>query len=496
MATIKFPIVFSVVCLFLLCNGSLAQLLSQSTSQWQSSRRGSPRECRFDRLQAFEPIRTVRSQAGTTEFFDVSNELFQCTGVSVVRRVIEPRGLLLPHYSNGATLVYVIQGRGITGPTFPGCPETYQQQFQQSEQDQQLEGQSQSHKFRDEHQKIHRFQQGDVVALPAGVAHWCYNDGDAPIVAIYVTDIYNSANQLDPRHRDFFLAGNNKIGQQLYRYEARDNSKNVFGGFSVELLSEALGISSGVARQLQCQNDQRGEIVRVEHGLSLLQPYASLQEQQQEQVQPRDYGQTQYQQKKLQGSCSNGLDETFCTMRVRQNIDNPNLADTYNPRAGRITYLNGQKFPILNLVQMSAVKVNLYQNALLSPFWNINAHSVVYITQGRARVQVVNNNGKTVFDGELRRGQLLIIPQHHVVIKKAQREGCSYIALKTNPNSMVSHMAGKNSIFRALPDDVVANAYRISREEARRLKHNRGDELGVFTPSHAYKSYQDISVSA
>jgi uncharacterized cupin superfamily protein len=94
-----------------------------------------------------------------------------------------------------------LAGRGITGPTFPGCPETYQQQFQQSEQDQQLEGQSQSHKFRDEHQKIHRFQQGDVVALPAGVAHWCYNDGDAPIVAIYVTDIYNSANQLDPRHR-------------------------------------------------------------------------------------------------------------------------------------------------------------------------------------------------------------------------------------------------------------------------------------------------------
>uniref|UniRef100_A0A0D9XVA4 Cupin type-1 domain-containing protein n=1 Tax=Leersia perrieri TaxID=77586 RepID=A0A0D9XVA4_9ORYZ len=500
MATIKSPIVFSVICLFLLCHGSLAQFLSQSTSQWQSSHRGSPRECRFDQLQAFEPIRTVRSQAGTTEFFDVSNQLFQCTGVSVVRQVIEPRGLLLPHYSNGATLVYIIQGRGITGLTFPGCPETYQQQFQQFGQDQSFEGQIQSHKFRDEHQKIHRFRQGDVVALPAGVAHWCYNDGEVPIVAIYVTDIYNSANQLDPRHRDFFLAGNNKIGQQSYRSEARESSKNIFGGFSVELLSEALGISSGVARQLQCQNDQRGEIVRVERGLELLQPYASLQEQQQEQqqqqVQPSEYGQTQYQQKQFQGGCSNGLDETFCTMRVRQNIDNPNLADTYNPRAGRITYLNAQKFPILNLLQMSAVKVNLYQNALLSPFWNINAHSIVYITQGRARVQVVNNNGKTVFDGELRRGQLLIIPQHHVVLKKAQREGCSYIAFKTNPNSIVSHIAGKNSIFRALPNDVVANAYRISREEAKRIKNNRGDESGVFTPSHAYRSYQDIMIGS
>ncbi|KAL5229313.1 hypothetical protein ABZP36_017578 [Zizania latifolia] len=467
MANINRSLGFSLFCLFLLCHGSLAQLLSQSSSQWQSSRRGSPRECRFDQLQAFEPIRTIKSQAGVTEVYDVSNKLFQCTGVSVVRRVIEPRGLLLPHYSSAATLVYIIQGSGITGQTIPGCPETYQQQFQQSWQSQSFEGQSQSQKFRDEHQKIQRFRQGDVVALPAGVAHWCYNDGEVPIVAIYVSDIFSGANQLDAKQRDFFLAGNNKIGQQSYRSETSQSSKNIFSGFSAELLSEALGISTGVARQLQCQNDQRGEIVR-----------------------------SWYQPKQIQGGCSNGLDEGFCAMRVRQNIDNPNLADTYNPKAGRITYLNNQKFPILNLIQMSAVKVNLYQNALLSPFWNINAHSVVYVTQGRARVQVVNNNGKTVFNGELRRGQLLIIPQHHVVLKKAHQEGCSYIAFKTNPNSMVSQIAGKNSILRALPDDVVANAYRISREEAKRLKHNRGDEHGVFTPRHAYRSNQDVSVVA
>ncbi len=32
--------------------------------------------------------------------------------------------------------------------------------------------------FRDEHQKVHRFMQGDVVALPAGVAHWNYSGGE------------------------------------------------------------------------------------------------------------------------------------------------------------------------------------------------------------------------------------------------------------------------------------------------------------------------------
>ncbi|XP_062206956.1 glutelin type-A 1-like [Phragmites australis] len=493
MATINRSVVFFTVCLFLLCHGSIAQLFSQSTRQWQTPRRGSPRECRFDRLQALEPLRSVRSQAGTTEYYDVSNAMFQCTGVSVIRRVVEPKGLLQPHYTNTPTLVYIIQGRGITGPIFPGCPETYQQQFQQSGQAQVFEGQSQSHKFRDEHQKIHRFRQGDIIALPAGVAHWCYNDGEVPFVAIYVSDINNGANQLDPRQRDFLLAGN-KRSQQTYRPEVEQRSQNIFSGFSVELLSEALGISTGVARQLQCQNDPRGEIVHAERGLALLQPYASLQEQQQQQVQQGEYYQPRpYQQQQYGAGRSNGLDENFCAMRVRQNIDNPNRADTYNPRAGRITHLNSQKFPILNIVQMSAVKVNLYQGALLSPFWNINAHSVVYITQGRARVQVVNNRGKTVFNGELRRGQLLIIPQHYVVLKKAQREGCAYIAFKTNPNSMVSHIAGKSSIFRALPNDVIASAYRVSREEARRLKHNRGNEFGAFTPSHTYRSYQDVA---
>lgn len=83
------------------------------------------------------------------------------------------------------------------GLTFPGCLATYQQQFQQFL----PEGQSQSQKFRDEHQKIHQFRQGDIVALPAGVAHWFYNEGDAPVVALYVFDLNNNANQLEPRQK-------------------------------------------------------------------------------------------------------------------------------------------------------------------------------------------------------------------------------------------------------------------------------------------------------
>uniref|UniRef100_A0A0D3EUB1 Uncharacterized protein n=2 Tax=Oryza TaxID=4527 RepID=A0A0D3EUB1_9ORYZ len=98
------------------------------------------------------------------------------------------------------------------------------------------------------------------------------------------------------------------------------------------------------------------------------------------------------------------------------------------------------------------------RNTLLSPFWNINAHSIVYITQGRAGFK----------------------------LSTTMERQCL----------MESQIAGKNSIFRALPNNVLANAYRISREEARRLKHNRGVESGVFTPSHAYRSFQDIMTAS
>uniref|UniRef100_J3LBD2 Cupin type-1 domain-containing protein n=1 Tax=Oryza brachyantha TaxID=4533 RepID=J3LBD2_ORYBR len=486
MATTVFSRFSTYFCVLLLCHGSMAQLFNPSTNPWHNPRQGSSRECRFDRLQPFEPLRKVRSEAGVTEYFDEKNELFQCTGTFVIRRVIQPQGLLVPRYTNAPGLVYIIQGRGSIGLTFPGCPATYQQQFQQFL----PQEQSQSQKFRDEHQKIHQFRQGDIVALPAGVAHWFYNDGDAPVVAVYVYDVKNSANQLEPRQREFLLGGNNMRAQQVYGSSAEQHSRqNIFSGFGVEILSEALGISTVTTKRLQSQNDQRGEIIHVKNGLQFLKPTLT---QQQEQAQAQ-YQEVQYSEQQQTSSRWNGLDENFCTIKARMNIENTSRADTYNPRAGRTTSLNSQKFPILNLVQMSATRVNLYQNAILSTFWNVNAHSLVYTIQGRARVQVVSNFGKTVFDGELRPGQLLIIPQHYVVLKKAQREGFRYIAIKTNANAFVSQLVGKNSVFRSLPVDVIANVYRISREQARSLKNNRGEEHGAFAPRSQQQSYPGFS---
>ncbi|KAJ4780833.1 Glutelin type-B 2 [Rhynchospora pubera] len=319
MATLS-PLSYS-LCIMVLFHGCVAQFFS-GQSQWQSSRgfRAGQRACRFDNLAALEPSRNVESQAGRTEFFEQTEQL-RCAGVSALRRIIEPRGLLLPTFSNAPSLFYVVQGRGLTGFTFPGCPETYQS-FQQAEQFQQ-EGEVQLQRTRDEHQKIHRFREGDIVAVPAGVSHWCYNDGYMSLVLVHVFDTSNNANQLEPRRR----------------------------------------------------------------------------------------------------------------------------------------------------------------NAVLTPYWNINAHSLMYVTGGQGRVQIVDHQGKTVFDGQLRQKQLLLVPQNYVVLKKADpQQSFEWVSFKTNQNAMVNRLVGKASTIRALSLDVLRASYRITIEQAWRLKSSRREEFAIFTP--------------
>lgn len=122
-----------------------------------------------------------------------------------------------------------------------------------------------------------------------------------------------------------------------------------------------------------------------------------------------------------------------------------------------------------------------FQDALAAPRFYMNSHALIYVTRGSARVQIASDNGRAVFDGELRENQVLVVPQNFVVIKKATSEGFEWVAFRTDDNAMVAPLAGRLSVFRGLPEDVLVNSYSISREEARRLKYNR-EELAVFSP--------------
>lgn len=124
------------------------------------------------------------------------------------------------------------------------------------------------------------------------------------------------------------------------------------------------------------------------------------------------------------------------------------------------------------------------QNAMVLPHWNMNAHSLMYVTGGRLWVEVVKSNGEAAFKGEVRQGQLLLVPQGFAVIKRSESEGCEYIAFRTNDNAVVNMLTGRLSAMAGLPVGLVANGFRVSLEEAREIKYNRQETmLAAANPS-------------
>ncbi|KAK6937772.1 LOW QUALITY PROTEIN: Cupin 1, partial [Dillenia turbinata] len=418
-------------------------------------------KCQIQRITAQVPNRKVESEAGVSEYWDENNEQFECAGVAVVRHIIYSKGLF-----SLATPIH--PGRGLRGALIPGCPETYQS-FQKSPEGKQ--------RFHDQHQERNR--QGDLLALPAGVAHWCYNDGEEPLVAVVLLDTSNDANQLDQNHRRFNLAGNPKHD----RFETRTpeieekSGRNVLGGFDTRILAEAFGQGNFIV------NDRRGKIVRVERGLSVVRPPMTREEEERE---------------RMRGSQPNGLEETICTARLRENIEDASRADVYNPQAGRLRSVNSYVLPILDFLRLSAERGTLYRvsnliglidiiaSILIMHSWHhigtLNAHSVIYGLKDQARIQTVNEKGEAVFDGVLRRGQIVIAPQNFVVLKQAGDQGFEWVAFKTNANAKINTLAGKTSAIHSLPQDVIAIMYQTTQEEARRLKYNKEETILLLHP--------------
>lgn len=65
---------------------------------------------------------------------------------------------------------------------------------------------------------------------------------------------------------------------------------------------------------------------------------------------------------------------------------------------------------------------------------------------GSAHVQLVHDFGRSVFDGELHKGQIFVVTQNFAYFKKAGSQGFEWIAVKTNDLAMRRPVAGRISV--------------------------------------------------
>ncbi|KAI9194393.1 hypothetical protein LWI28_005531 [Acer negundo] len=477
-------VTLSFLVLFSSCSAQISQVTSRGRQQSTQT------QCNIQNLNTLEPQQRIESEAGHTDLWDQNSEDLQCANVAVIRHTIQNRGLLVPSYINYPQMMYVLQGEGLHGASIPGCPETFQYSQQQSQSQSQSRSRSRSQDRGDEHQKVRRIREGDVIALPTGIAHWIYNNGQSNLVVVSLHDIGNADNQLDQLFRKFFLGGSpqqefqgqsRQQGRQQGQQGQEQSGGNVFSGFNQDLLAEALNIDRELVNKLQRNDRQRGVIVRVQDEFQVVAPHRREQQEREEQEQEQE----KWHQP---GGGSNGLEETLCTLSLKHNINKPSLADVFNPRAGRSTSINAYVLPILENLQLSINKVVLYKNAIYAPHWNPKSHSIMYIIRGSGRIQIVSQRGDAVFDDNVKEGQVVVVPQGFAVVQKAGNSGLEWISFKTHPLAKISQLAGRRSFLTSTPVDVLANAFGVSREDARRLKNGRR-EITLFSPLQSSSEY-------
>lgn len=161
----------------------------------------------------------------------------------------------------------------------------------------------------------------------------------------------------------FYLAGNPEDAfdmgqsgpgrnQRGGNQQGEQSNGNVYSGLERQTLADALNVDEEIARNIQGEKDDRKNIVKVQGELKLVSPPSSSWEQQEQDLQ---------QERQRQGAGrANGLEETVCTARVKENIADPSRADVFSPRAGRVSTVNRYSLPILEHLGLSAERGFLY----------------------------------------------------------------------------------------------------------------------------------------
>ncbi|PIN11027.1 hypothetical protein CDL12_16381 [Handroanthus impetiginosus] len=428
---------------------ALSLLVSATIGEKQPLRLTPEQQCRLQRLTTAQPSQRIESEGGVTELWDEKEDQFQCAGVLAVRNTLRPNALSLPNYHPTPRLVYVERGQGFIGINFPGCAEAWEEK--------------QGGIVRDLHQKVHRIRRGDIVAIPAGVAHWCYNDGNEELVAVSINDLNHLSNQLDQKFRAFYLAGGvPRSGQQE---QARETFYNIIQSFDPTMLADAYNVPEELVRRMQTEEKERGLIVMARERMSFIHP------------------EEEREQREWRGERDNGLEETLCTMKISFNLESRREADIYSRQAGKVNIVDRHKLPILKYLDLSAEKGNLFPNGILSPHWSMHGHSIYYVTRGNAQVQIADQNEQALMNDRVNQGDMFVVPQFYTVMAQAGNDGFEWVAFKTTGTPTSNTLAGYTSVIRAMPLQVLTNAYQMSPRQAQGLKMNRGGQSLVLSPA-------------
>ncbi|KAH7404535.1 hypothetical protein KP509_15G030600 [Ceratopteris richardii] len=394
----------------------------QQRGEQQRGERRTHREEGF-RVNLGKPEEILRTEGGRLRAWSEHIQSIRNAHIGVGELELEEDGLVIPHYSDANVIAFVLEGKGVMGAVNSHADSKYKRTF------------------------LRRVQHGDVIALPRSTVHWWYNPGNSRLRVFIVGDTSLGANP--GRFHQFGLAG-----------AKQDRFGTLLSGFSSDALATAWGVDEKTVEALLERQSDAG-IVKAQKKIRFSEF-------------PRE--REKHQREDMNTERRTTDSSAFEELKFSIADEHPDL---YVEKGGTFTKVSFHKLPALLKVGFSAAKVSLKQNAMTAPCFVPNAHQIIYITRGSGRVQVASGDGTTVFDDEVREGSVLAIPQFFPSLKVAGGEGLEYINVLSSANPFIDYLAGKNSLFRGIPEQVLEAAFNVEKGQLERF--GRSEEV-IFPP--------------
>ncbi|GBG71589.1 hypothetical protein CBR_g9005 [Chara braunii] len=162
---------------------------------------------------------------------------------------------------------------------------------------------------------------------------------------------------------------------------------------------------------------------------------------------------------------------------------------------GEIRLVNKELLPALGKfgLSFSLAVVKLEKGAVRVPAWSVNAHLIVHVTSGSGRIQIVHPDGSNALDTDVHAGSVVVIPRFYPSVKVASKdEGLEFVGVMTSSRPFWSRLAGHNSLLSNMPEVVVKEAFNIPSDLVKQLRSRRAEYSVILPPSSSQKEQQEV----
>ncbi|KVH93490.1 glycinin G3-like [Cynara cardunculus var. scolymus] len=268
---------------------------------------------------------------------------------------------------------------------------------------------------------------GDAIPLPRGEISWWFNGGNTDLTLIFLCETAKA--QVAGEMGYFFLGG----------------AQGMLRGFQSDIVAKVFDLNNKEAEDLI--SSQPGSlIVKLRKGTEFPNPSEHVKE------------------------------------KVYAAIDTLG-ADVVVEGGGIINSLTEKEFPVLVGMNLSARFVRLEGKAMLAPSYVADGTGqVIYVAKGSGRIRVVGNEGKPSFDGDVKEGELMVLPQFLAASVIADEGGMELFSVINSSKPTFEQLAGNMSVWKKLSSVVLQSTLNINPELEELFKSKNTKSLMIIPP--------------